>query len=188
MTGFRRISEREVHQGHVWRVVVAEFESPDGAPFTRDIVRSPGAVAAVPIVVGDDGTAQVVLVHQYRPAYEEELWEVPAGIRDVEGEAPELTAERELIEEAGYRADSMELLTRIYPSAGLTDSVTWIFLATGLTPVARDLHGPEEEYMTVVHLPLAEAVAMIDRGEITDAKTVVGLLLAERRLTTRPAG
>ncbi len=182
MTGFRRIDEREVHRGHVWRVVVADFAAPDGSTFVRDIVRSPGAVGVVPLEIDESGEAWVVLVHQWRPAYEANLWEIPAGLRDVPGEPPELTASRELAEEVGLRAERYELLQRIYPSAGLTDSVTWIFLATGLSAVPREAHGPEEEHMTVVRLTLVEAMAMLERGEILDAKTVVGLYAAERRL------
>ncbi len=182
MTGFRRVGERHVHQGYVWRVVVAEFVAPDGTVFHRDLVRSPGAVAVVPLSYDDDGTPHVVLVRQYRPAFEAEMWEIPAGMRDVEGEAPELTAERELVEEAGLRPGRLELLTKISPSAGLTDSITWIFLGTDLVATDRDLHGPEEEHMTVVRLPLAEVVAMIELGEVDDAKTVVGVLMTARRL------
>jgi ADP-ribose pyrophosphatase len=109
-------------------------------------------------------------------------------MRDVEGEPPEVTAERELIEEAGLRAGRLELLSRISPSAGLTDSITWIFLATELDPTERDLHGPEEELMTTHRLPLRDALEMIDTGAIIDAKTVVGLLLTARRLGVEPVG
>jgi ADP-ribose pyrophosphatase len=68
------------------------------------------------------------------------------------------------------------------PSAGMTDSVTTIYLATACEPTERSLHGPEEQHSRVVHLPLADAVAMVERGEITDGKSVAGILLAARRL------
>lgn len=183
MNGFRRLGEREVHRGHVWHVVVADFEAPDGSRFQRDIVRSPGAVGVLPLFDGtDDGRpAEVVLIRQWRPPYEAVVWEIPAGVRDVADEPPERTARRELVEEAGLEAADVELLTRIGPSPGMTDSITWIFLATGLTAVAQDLHGPEEEHLEVVRLPLQDALALVDAGEITDAKTVVALLLAARR-------
>ena len=183
MSGFRRVDEREVHQGHIWRVVVAEFEAPDGSRFRRDIVRSPGAVAVVPVLERPGEEPLVVMVHQYRPAHETELWEIPAGMRDVPGEPPETTAARELVEEAGYLAGRLELLTRISPSAGLTDSITWIYLGTDLRATERDLHGPEEEAMEVVEVPLSRALDMIDTGEIVDAKTVVGVLMMARRRT-----
>jgi 8-oxo-dGTP pyrophosphatase MutT (NUDIX family) len=89
---------------------------------------------------------------------------------------------RELVEEVGLKAGHVEVLTSIYPSAGMTDSVNTIFLATDCTPVERAPEGPEEEYAEVFELPLDEAIEWVADGRIVDAKTVVGLLLAERRL------
>lgn len=180
--GFRRVGETLAHQGYVWHVAVAEFESPDGTRFTRDIVRSPGAVGVVPLVVDDAGEPFVVLVSQYRPPYEEFVVEIPAGLRDIEGEDTAEVARRELIEEAGLSAGKVELLTEIYPSAGMTNSITSIYLATDCTPVATDRQGPEEEFMEIIRMPLAEAIEMVERGEIRDAKTVVGLMMTERLL------
>jgi len=108
--------------------------------------------------------------------------EVPAGMRDVAGEATAEVARRELIEEAGLEPGGLELLTEIYPSPGMTDSVTTLYLATDCVPVPHDRQGPEEEHMEMLHLPLADALTMVERGEIADAKTVVALLLADRRL------
>ncbi len=187
MTGpvgaFRWVSDRLVHQGHVWRVVVAEFEDPAGQRFSRDIVRSPGAVGVVPLVFDAEGNPSVVLVEQYRPPYDRPILEIPAGMRDIEGEATEAVARRELIEEAGLAPGRLDLLTAIGPSPGMTDSITTIYLATDCSPVDHDRQGPEEQYMELVHLPLRDAVARVVSGEIIDAKTVVGLLLTERRLT-----
>jgi ADP-ribose pyrophosphatase len=182
MTGFRHLGDTEVHQGYVWKVVRARFSAPDGEPFERDIVRSPGAVGVVPLVFDAEGLASVVLVEQYRPPYERPVIEIPAGMRDVPGEAPVETGRRELVEEAGLRAGAMDHLVDMYPSPGMTDSVCSIFLATDCTPVDHDRHGPEEAEMRVLHLPLDDALAMIDRGEIQDAKTVVGLFATDRRL------
>jgi len=180
--GFRRVGERSVHQGYVWSVAVADFTDPDGGTFTRDIVRSPGAVGVVPLVFDAEGNPSVVLVSQYRPPYERTIIEIPAGMRDVAGEEPIAVARRELIEEAGLSAGQLDLLTEIYPSPGMTDSVTSIFLATDCTAVEFDRQGPEEDHMELLHLPLADAIAMVIAGEIADAKTVVALLLTERRL------
>ena len=182
MTGFRHLVDVDVHQGHVWKVVVADFESPDGERFRRDIVRSPGSVGVVPLVFDAEGLPSVVLVAQYRPPYERTVVEIPAGMRDVPGEPAEVTGRRELVEEAGLEAGEMAHLVDMLPSPGMTDSVCSIFLATGCSPVAHDRHGPEEQAMEMLHLPLDEALAMIDRGEISDAKTVVGLLATDRRL------
>jgi 8-oxo-dGDP phosphatase len=180
--GFRRLGDRRVHDGYVWNVVVAEFEAPDGTRFTRDIVRSPGAVAAVPLVFDAEGLPSVVLVSQYRPPYEDDVIEIPAGMRDVPGEPPEETARRELVEEAGLEPGTLTHLLDMYPSPGMTDSVCTVFLATDCVAAEIDRHGPEEDAMEILHVPLEEALTMIDRGEITDAKTVCGLLATARRM------
>jgi 8-oxo-dGDP phosphatase len=179
---FRRLSESVIHEGYVWNLAVAQFEAPDGSTFTRDIVRSPGAVGVVPLLFDAEGNPSVVLVSQYRPAYERTVIEIPAGMRDVDGENTADVARRELVEEAGLRADHLDLLAEILPSPGMTDSVTTLYLATGCTPVAHDRQGPEEEHMQLLHVPLADAVEMVERGEIADSKSVVALLLTERRL------
>ena len=178
---FRHLGDRLVHQGYIWHVAVATFEAPDGELFERDVIRSPGAVGVVPLLF-DDGVPTVVFVRQYRGPLDQYVLEIPAGMRDVPDEPLELTAERELIEEAGFSAGRMEYLTNFFSSAGMTDSVLHLYLATDLSPVARDMHGPEETHMEVLRLPLAEAVEMVARGEINDAKTVIGLLLVDRRL------
>lgn len=183
MTGtFRRRSEAVLHEGYVWNLVLAEFEAPDGSAFTRDIVRSPGAVGVLPLVFDAEGNPSVILVSQYRPPYERTVIEIPAGMRDVDGEDTEEVARRELVEEAGLAAGQLDLLTEIMPSPGMTDSITTLYLATGCRPVPHDRHGPEEEHMTLLHLPLGDALAMVERGEIADAKSVVALLMTERRL------
>ena len=182
MSGFRHLGDDDVHLGYVWKVVRARFAAPDGAVFERDIVRSPGAVGVVPLVFDPEGLPSVVLVEQYRPAYERTVIEIPAGMRDVPGEPPEGTGHRELVEEAGLDAGELVHLVDIYPSPGMTDSVCSVFLATDCTTVDHDRHGPEEQEMQLLHVPLDDALAMIDRGEINDAKTVAGLLATERRL------
>jgi len=178
---FRHLGDRLVHQGYIWHVAVATFEAPDGELFERDVIRSPGAVGVVPLLF-DDGVPTVVFVRQYRGPLDQYLLEIPAGMRDVPDEPLEVTAQRELIEEAGFSAGRMEYLTHFFSSAGMTDSVLHIYLATELSPVPREMHGPEETHMEVLRLSLAEAVEMVARGEINDAKTVIGLLLVDRRL------
>lgn len=185
MTGFRHLADEVVHRGYVWRVVVGEFEAPDGARFTRDVVRSPGAVAVVPIRFDGDGRPLVTLVRQYRAPLDDLVVEIPAGMRDVEGESPEETARRELVEETGLRAGRLVELTRFSPSVGMTDASLHVFLALDLEEVERDGHGPEETHMDLVEMPLHDAVDLVVAGEIHDAKAIIGLLLAERRLRAR---
>jgi 8-oxo-dGTP pyrophosphatase MutT (NUDIX family) len=186
--GFRRLDETLAHQGHIWHVATAEFEAPDGQRFSRDIVRSPGAVGILPLVFDAEGNPSVVLVRQYRPPYEELVIEMPAGMRDVAGEDTSDVARRELREEAGLDPGHLQLLAETYPSPGMTDSIMSIYLATECTPVPTDRHGPEEDFMEILHVPLADALAMIDRGEIRDAKTVTALLLTDRRLRVADGG
>jgi ADP-ribose pyrophosphatase len=182
VSGFRHVSDRLAHQGYIWNVSVGTFEGPHGETFERDIVRSPGAVAALPLIFDDEGNPSVVLVRQYRGSFDDYVIEIPAGMRDVPGEPIEVTAARELVEEVGLRAGRLEHLLDFYPSAGLTDSVLYLFLATELTVVERSTHGPEEDDMQVLHLPLPDALDMVFRQEIHDAKTIIGLLLVERRI------
>jgi len=176
--GFHHIGDEVRLQGWRIEVVRSTFSAPDGTVFTRDVVRHPGAVAVVPVTAA--GT--VLLVTQYRGAMGREMLEIPAGTRDVEGEAPEVTAGRELEEEVGVRAAEISLLATLANSPGFCDEITLVYLATALEPVPTNRHGEEETHMTVVELPLAEACAMIGRGEVEDAQTVAGLLLARDRL------
>jgi len=179
---FRHLGDRVVHQGRVWRVAVGRFEAPDGEVFERDVVRSPGAVAALPLLFDAEGSPSVVLVRQYRPALDELVLEVPAGMRDVADEPVEETARRELVEEVGLAAGELRPLPRFYPTVGMSDAVVHLFVATDCEPVERATAGPEEAHSEVVHLPLAAALAMVDAGEIRDSKTVIALLLVEREL------
>ena len=134
----------------------------------------------VPLIV-ENGVPIVVCVRQYRPVLDQWVLEIPAGMRDVPGEALELTASRELAEEAGLIAGRLHHLTDFFPSAGMTDSVLHLYLATELRQSERDLHGPEESHMEVVRLTLDDAVQQVLSGDIKDAKTVIGVLLVDRR-------
>lgn len=174
---FRVVGERPAWEGLRISTAVVEIAGPDGTRHERDIVHHPGAVGVVPL--HDDGT--VTLVRQYRAALDRLVWEVPAGLRDVLGEPTSVTAARELTEEAGLAADHLEHLLTFHNSPGFSDEAVEIFLATGLREVADDRQGPEEEHMVVARVPLAEALAMIDDGRISDAKTVIGLLTTVRR-------
>ena len=182
MSAFEHVGDTPVYDGYIWRVVVGEFRDPDGETFTRDIVRSPGAVAAVPLLERDGSEPRIVLTRQFRAAFNDFIIEVPAGMRDVEGEDPAGTARRELIEEAGYDAEEFVLLHHFYPSTGMTDSTLHVYLARGLTLVGRDSQGPEETHMEVFDVTLSQAVDMVVRGEIADAKSAIGILLTERLL------
>jgi ADP-ribose diphosphatase len=175
---FRKLGETELFRGHLIQVGAARFAGPDGAEFERDVVHHPGAVVVVPVTASHTA----VMVRQYRAALETELLEIPAGKRDVDGEAPEITAERELAEEVGFKAGRLQLLARFYNSPGFTDELTWLYLARDLEPVPIERHGAEEQHMTIEEVRLSDVPEMIERGDIIDAKSIIGLCLASRVL------
>lgn len=176
-TPFRIVSERTVWTGLRITVAMRDVAGPDGSRHEREVVHHPGAVGVVPLHA--DGA--VTLVRQYRAPIDRMLWEVPAGLRDVEGEDPAATAARELAEEAGLEAGTLEHLITFHNSPGFCDEAVVIYLATNLSEVPDDRQGVEEQHMEVARVPLAEALAMVDDGRITDAKTVIALLATDRR-------
>jgi 8-oxo-dGTP pyrophosphatase MutT (NUDIX family) len=174
--GFTHLGDEPLFEGHVISLYRARFRGPDGGEFEREVVRHPGAVSVVPLT--DDG--RVVLVRQFRAPLDRFLLEIPAGKRDVAGEPPEETARRELAEEVGLVATRLTPLVVFHNSVGFCDEESHVFLGTGLVETERDLQGVEEEHMDEVRVPLADTPAMIASGQITDGKTVIGLLLALR--------
>lgn len=179
---FRKVDEQEIHRGYMVRLTDSTFEGPDGHRFHRDVVHTPNAVGVVPVDRGADGRWEVVLVGQYRAALERDVIEIPAGICDVDGEATEATAQRELREEAGFLARVIKPLVDYHPAPGFTTHRTAVVLGVGLDPVDRAADGVEEEHMTIRRIALDDAIALIHDGTITDGKTVVGLLLARAQL------
>ena len=152
-------------QGKLIRVRVTEG---------REIVEHPGSVAIVPV----DREGNLVLVRQRRPAVGQDVLEIPAGTRDVEGEAPEATARRELEEECGMTAERVEHIGSLFPSPGYTSERQEVFLATGLT-------GDGE----VVRVPFKEAATLAAEGDLADMKTVAALMLALHRIASQgPTG
>ena len=169
---FHIAGERPVWTGSRISVAVVEVEGPGGERHLREIVHHPGAVGVVPL--HDDGA--ITLVRQYRAAVDAELWEIPAGLRDVPGEPTDQCAQRELAEEVGLRAGHLEHLVTFHNSPGFSDEAVVIYVATDLETVPDDRQGAEEQAMVVERVPMAEARAMVADGRITDAKTVIALL------------
>ncbi len=168
---FRPVSETVIHTGAVVDFRQLVISDRDGNRFERDVIRHPGAVSIIPF----DGT-NVTLVRQYRAAIDGDLYEIPAGKRDVSGEAPEITARRELAEEVGLDADDVEMLVNMHHSPGFCDEYGFIFVARGLSPVAVDREGPEEHAMTLHTMSLDDAITMCLDGRITDSKSMIGLM------------
>lgn len=156
-----------------------EIQGPEGDVFEREVVHHPGAVVVVPVTA----EGRVIMVRQYRAAVEDELLEIPAGKRDVDGEPTEVTAARELAEEVGRAASRLDLLARFYNSPGFTDEFTWLYLARDLHDVPNDRQGSEEQAMTVEEVDLGDVAGLIASGAIRDAKSIIGLCLAREHLS-----
>lgn len=161
---------RNIYKGRILTLNLETARLPNGTSVELEIIRHPGAAAVVP--VKDDGT--VVLIRQYRHAVGGFIYEIPAG-KLQPNEEPLICAARELEEEIGYRAASLELLTSIFTAPGFADEVIHIYKGTGLVPGNQQLD--QDEVLKIVEFPLHEALMMVQDGTIRDAKTIVGLQL-----------
>lgn len=171
------VSDSEtVYVGRVLAVRLDHVVMPGGRVAQREIVEHPGAVAIVPL--HDD--ASVVMIDQYRHAVGRRLRELPAGLLDTPGEDPVATARRELLEEVGCTAQDWSVLVDVVSSPGFSDEAVRVFLARGLTEIGRPAGGDDEEAdLSVVRVPLADAVRQVLAGEIVNASTVAELLAAQ---------
>jgi len=179
---FGLVEDTTLWRGHVFSLHTARFVDPDGEAFERDVVRHPGAVAVVAV----DGAGMATLVRQYRGPVAAEILELPAGTCDRDGEDLEATARRELEEEAGIRAGRLRRLATVFNSPGYCDQQTTLFLATELSRTTPARAGTEERWMSVAHIALDDVVERVLSGEISDATTIVGLLLARHVLASSP--
>jgi len=169
---------QKVYHGKRITVYRDFVEQPDGSEVTREVVVFNNAAAIVPVT----SEGEVILIRQLRYPVKGYLWELPAGVLD-EGESPEDCARRELEEETGYRPGRLSFLGRIHTSPGVCSEVIHLYLAEGLEKGEADLdHG---EIIEPKIVKFEEALAMISSGEITDAKSICGLLLAEKALAAR---
>jgi ADP-ribose pyrophosphatase len=165
---------RRAYTGRVISLDVDQVRFPDGSLGELEVIRHPGASATVPFLSDPRGVdPQVLLIRQYRYAAEGYLYEIPAGRLDP-NESPEDCARRELREETGCTAEFLEPLTWIFTTPGFTDEKIHLYMAYGLTrgEASREV----DEFMEVEALPLSAALQMVERGQITDAKTALGLL------------
>ena len=178
------ISRRPVHRGPVVDLGIDTVRFPDGSTGELELVRHSGAAAVLPVLSDPAGPdPQIVLVRQYRYAAGGWLYEVPAGRPHHPGEPWEECARRELLEEAGLVAGELHHLTTIFTTPGFTDERIWLYLARDLTETRQALE--RDEWLTVEHLPLKEALRLAEEGTITDAKSVCALVRAAKKLGLR---
>ena len=167
------IAEKRVYEGNVFDVVRTQLK--DGnLEYERDIITHSGSAVIIPVF--EDKT--IAVVRQYRHPAGKYLIELPAGTID-EGETPEDAALREVEEEIGYKAKAIEKLTEFYVSPGFLTEKMHVYLATDLTKSEQNLD--EDEILSVEKLTFKTAYEKILSGEIEDAKTITGLILAGKR-------
>lgn len=171
-----RVSTRRVYTGRVINLDIDRVRFPNGSIGELEMIRHPGASAVVPFLGDPSGEdAQVLLIRQYRYAAEGYLYEVPAGRLDP-NEAPADCARRELREETGCEAERVEHLFTMYTTPGFTDERIHLFMAAGLT--RGEISREADEFIEVETMSLSRALSLVERGEIQDAKTALGLLYA----------
>jgi 8-oxo-dGTP pyrophosphatase MutT (NUDIX family) len=171
---FETASSEILHTGKIFALRIDHVRMPGGDVVTREVVENFGAVA----IVAMDHDGRIPMVYQYRHPLGRRLWELPAGLLDIDGEAPHLTAARELHEEAGLRAETWQVLADLDSAPGFSDESVRVFLATGLTEVDRPEAHDEEADMVLEWYPIAQAVQRIFSGEIVNSLAVSGILAA----------
>jgi 8-oxo-dGDP phosphatase len=179
------VASEEVYAGRVISLRKDTVAMPGGGTSVREVVHHPGAVGIVAI----DDQDRVVMVRQYRHAIGTHLWELPAGLRDVDSEPPVDTARRELAEETQLSAERWSLLVTQHPSPGFCDELVLLYLAEGLSDAPRPdgfVVEHEELDMTVERVPLAEAVQWVFDGTVRNSLAVIGLLAAAQVRATSP--
>jgi 8-oxo-dGTP pyrophosphatase MutT (NUDIX family) len=182
---YRVVASEEIYQGRIITLRKDVVAMPGGGTSVREVVHHPGAVGIVAI----DDQDRVVMLRQYRHPIGEYLWELPAGLRDVDGEPPVETARRELAEEVQLAAERWSLLTTQYPTPGFCDELVLLYLAEGLSEAALPdgfTAEHEELDMTVERVPLAEAVQWVFDGTVRNSLAVIGLLAAAQLRASSP--
>ena len=172
----KTIQTKTVHKGTLLTLKRDKVLLPNGSTGIREWIKHPGAVCCIPIL--PDG--KIGLIKQYRYAVKEQMIEIPAGKLD-QNESPEKCAIRELEEEIGYRANKLTFLANIHPAVGFTNEKMWLYLAEKLVKTEQSLDF--DEFLEPIPTKLDDAVQMVWNGQITDVKTIIGILWAQKMLS-----
>jgi ADP-ribose pyrophosphatase len=168
-------STQSVFKGRLLQLDILDVQLPDGGHSSFEVVRHPGGAGVVAL----DNEGNILLVRQYRVGVGDALWELPAGLLNPD-EPPEVCAVRELQEETGYKPGRLEYLGGFFPAPGYCTEMLHLFFATDL--IESPLPGDTDEFIELGRIPFGHALAMVDAGEIVEAKTIIGLM----RLASRP--
>ena len=171
----KTIQTKTIHKGTFLTLNSDKVLLPNGNTSTREWIKHPGAVCCIPML--PDG--KIGLIKQYRYAVKQQMIEIPAGKLD-QNEIPEECAQRELEEETWYKASKLTFLTNIHPAIGFTDEKMWLYLAEDLVKTKQSLDA--DEFLVLFPTKLKEAVDMVWSGKITDVKTIIVILWAQRIL------
>jgi 8-oxo-dGDP phosphatase len=171
---FETASSETLYTGKIFALRSDRVRMPGGTTAVREVVENYGAVAIAAL----DDDNNIAMVYQYRHTFGRRLWELPAGLLDVAGEPPQLSAVRELQEEVGLRADTWQVLVDLNTAPGFSDESVRVYLATGLTEVGRPEAHDEEADMTMRSVPIDEAARLVFRGEVVNSIAVAGILAA----------
>ncbi|MBB6455317.1 ADP-ribose pyrophosphatase [Salirhabdus euzebyi] len=172
----KTVKSQTIFKGKVITLVHEDVELPNGKQSKREVVKHPGAVAVIPITK----EKKIMLVEQYRKPLERSIVEIPAGKLEP-GEAPEVTALRELEEETGYTTEKLSYVTAFYTSPGFADEIIHIYLAEDLKKVESPLTPDEDEFVDIMECSLEEAEKMVAEKKIYDAKTAYAILYLKTR-------
>lgn len=171
----KKIKSELVFDGNLLKVRRDVVLLPNGNTSTREWIKHPGASAVVPIFENGD----VMLIQQFRYGAEQVFIEVPAGKLDP-GEAPDVSAVRELEEEVGLQCKELIYLGHQYPAIGFSDEILHNFMAVGLSHVSD--HADDDEFVEPLRVPLSQAIEWVYDGTINDAKSIIALVMANKKL------
>lgn len=169
----KTIAKKHIYSGNIINVDLLTVTLPDGRQATRDIVSHPGASVVVPL----NEKGEIYMVRQFRKPIEAISLEIPAGKLDP-GEDPRTCAVRELKEETGLNAEHLTHLTSIHTTPGFSNEVLHLYVATGLSE--GDSCADEDEFISTEKYSVNELLELVLKGKITDAKTIIGILLADK--------
>ncbi len=169
----KTIAKKQIYDGKIIKVDLLTVTLPDGKEAAREIISHPGASVVIPI--SDSG--ELYMVRQYRKPIEKESLEIPAGKLD-EGEDPKKCAERELEEETGLNAEKVDHILSMHSTPGFSNEVLHMYVARGLKE--GEAHADEDEFISCEKYPVNDLIDMVLKHEITDSKTIIGILLADK--------